>query len=1056
MASDFRDRLQASLGSAYTIERELGGGGMSRVFVATETAFDRRVVVKVLPPELAAGVSTDRFKREILVAARLQHPHIVPVLAAGETEGLPYFTMPLVEGSSLRARLADGPLPITEVAGILKEVARALAYAHEHGVVHRDIKPDNVLLTGGTAVVTDFGIAKAITAARATSEAHPTLTTVGTSLGTPTYMAPEQGAGDPDTDHRADLYSLGVMAYELLTGRPPFQGMPPHKLLAAHMGETPVPILERRPDVPPALAELVTRCLAKDAAARPQTATEVVRALDSVNSSASYDPMPEALRAPRHALAKALAMWAGATVAVAVLAKAAIVGIGLPDWVFPGALVVMGLGLPVILFTAFVHRQARKALATTPTVTPGGTATHGTMSAIALRASPHVSWRRTARGGVIAVGAFVVIVAGWMTMRALGIGPAASLMAAGAMGERDRVILAEFESPASDSLLGPTITEAFRTDLAQSANLSIMPENATRDVLRRMQRPPNARVDFALAREIATREGMKAIVDGRVTALGGGYVLSARLVAAQTGEELAVVRETADEPGDLIPAIGELSRALRSRLGESLRAVQNTPRLDQVTTSSLEALQKYVAAQRAAQLEGDFEKGVRLLEEAIALDSNFAMAYRRLGVEYGNRGDNARSRKLIRKGYDLRDRLSDAERYLMIGTYHTTSEPDLPKAIAAYEGLLELQPDNVVALNNLANIYRFQRQFQKTEELAKRAIALQQGVAVFHNNLVLSQISQGKLDEANRSVDNMAASMPRNPNVTGRRAEVLSARRQFDSVRAIMDSMATARAADAAALRMAAHFRKSVAQVQGRMREAERQRTLMREAEERLGFSGARLNEALDAATTSMLVDGDTASAVARVDRALAATPLDSLAPADRPYLFLSVFHALTGQAARARALLADFERTRDEAGTGLDARDRALLEASLAMTERRFADAATTSSTRGDAGPCTVCTLGMLAHAWDLAGNADSAIATFERYVATPSETRLVYADYLFLAGSFKRLGELYDAKGDHAKAASNYAKFVELWKDADPELQPQVTQVRNRLRELQRAERP
>ena len=164
--TDLRERLQASLGNAYTLEQELGGGGMSRVFVADETAFGRKVVVKVLPPDLAAGVSVERFKREIQVAARLQHPHIVPVLSAGETDGLPFYTMPLVEGSSLRARLARGALSISEVVGILREVARALAYAHERGVVHRDIKPDNVMLTGGSAVVTDFGIAKAISAAR--------------------------------------------------------------------------------------------------------------------------------------------------------------------------------------------------------------------------------------------------------------------------------------------------------------------------------------------------------------------------------------------------------------------------------------------------------------------------------------------------------------------------------------------------------------------------------------------------------------------------------------------------------------------------------------------------------------------------------------------------------------------------------------------------------------------------------------------------------------------------------------------------------------------------
>lgn len=349
-----REQLQATLSAAYTLDRELGGGGMSRVFLAEETALGRQVVVKVLPQELLAGVNVERFNREILLAAKLQHPHIVPVLSAGETRGLPYYTMPFVEGESLRARLAQhGALPITEAVSILRDVAKALAYAHQHGIVHRDIKPDNVLLTGGSATVTDFGIAKAISAARTPGSAQ-TLTQVGTSIGTPTYMAPEQAAADPSSDHRADIYSFGCLAYELIAGRPPFTDMTPRKLLAAHMAETPRHLAELRLDAPASLVELVMRCLAKDPGDRPQHAVELVRALESVASSGSGPAMPSVLLGGPQMFGKALAIYAAAFVAVAVVAKAAIVGIGLPDWVFPGALIVMALGLPVILWTAYV------------------------------------------------------------------------------------------------------------------------------------------------------------------------------------------------------------------------------------------------------------------------------------------------------------------------------------------------------------------------------------------------------------------------------------------------------------------------------------------------------------------------------------------------------------------------------------------------------------------------------------------------------------------------------------------------------------------------------
>ena len=236
---------------------------MSRVFVATEASLGRRVVVKILPHEMGEGVSVDRFRREITLAAQLQHPHIVPVLAAGEIAGLPYYTMPMVEGQSLRSRLAKGgPLPITEVIGIMRDVAKALAYAHERGVVHRDIKPDNVLLSGGSAVVTDFGVAKALSALKTLAPAG-TLTQVGSSLGTPAYMAPEQAAADPGTDQRADIYAFGIMAYEMLAGQPPFHGRTPQKLLAAQMGERPEAIGDIRADTPPLLADLVMRCLEK-------------------------------------------------------------------------------------------------------------------------------------------------------------------------------------------------------------------------------------------------------------------------------------------------------------------------------------------------------------------------------------------------------------------------------------------------------------------------------------------------------------------------------------------------------------------------------------------------------------------------------------------------------------------------------------------------------------------------------------------------------------------------------------------------------------------------
>lgn len=246
MTRGIRESLQLSLGDAYQIECELPRGGMSRVF-----------------------------------AARLQHPHIVPLLSTGSAADSLFYTMPLVDGESLRERMVrERPMPIEAVTQILTEVASALAYAHGEGVVHRDIKPENVMFFHGSAVVLDFGIGKALTAAtHVAEETTGRITQRGMSLGTPTYISPEQAVGDPDLDHRADIYSLGVMTYEMLCGHPPFGGKSAQMVMAAHANQAPEPIIKRRSDTPPGLARIVMQCLEKAPASRPQSAAEIVRAL---------------------------------------------------------------------------------------------------------------------------------------------------------------------------------------------------------------------------------------------------------------------------------------------------------------------------------------------------------------------------------------------------------------------------------------------------------------------------------------------------------------------------------------------------------------------------------------------------------------------------------------------------------------------------------------------------------------------------------------------------------------------------------------------------------
>ena len=283
MSDNLLDQVQASLGDSVTLERELGGGGMSRVFVGEERELGRRIVVKVLPPEMSDAVDAERFRRETMLAATLQHPLIVPVLWSGRQGDLLYYTMPFVAGETLRARLErEGELPVADALRILRDVATAVAHAHAHGIVHRDIKPENVLLSNGYALVADFGIARAVESAGAAR-----LTGTGISIGTPAYMSPEQATGDRGLDHRADIYALGVIAYEMLAGRAPFVASSPQSLLAAHLTQTAPPIRTQRPAISPTLDGIVARCLAKSPADRWQSAADLCRAIETELSRSS-------------------------------------------------------------------------------------------------------------------------------------------------------------------------------------------------------------------------------------------------------------------------------------------------------------------------------------------------------------------------------------------------------------------------------------------------------------------------------------------------------------------------------------------------------------------------------------------------------------------------------------------------------------------------------------------------------------------------------------------------------------------------------------------------
>jgi eukaryotic-like serine/threonine-protein kinase len=647
---------------------------------------------------------------------------------------------------------------------------------------------------------------------------------------------------------------------------------------------------------------------------------------------------------------------------------------------------------------------------------------------------------------------FAIGVAAYMSMRALGIGPAGSLLAKGVLADRDRIIVADFDVAAQDTTLGSIVTEAFRTDLAQSRAVQVVPPSAVRQTLTLMRRPTDARIDLPLAREIAARDGIKAVVDGEVRQIGGSYLLTARLVQASTGDPIDSFRETAASAGELIAAIEQLSRKLRTRIGESIRGIRTEPALAQVTTQSLPALRSYVDGARLAD-EGDFAGAVKQLEEAIRLDSGFAMAYRKLAVIMNNNGLNPqRADTMALRAYQLRERLPEREKYLAEAYYHTTRLGyDADKATSAYRALLDIDSLNPIGLNNLSLILMKQREYAAAESLLTRAVALNDGSPSALYNLVVVQFNQGKIDEASRSLARARQLAPRAGTADMMHVNMLTASLQFDAARRALDSLAT-RKNDIRFRIFNQQLNVILDQVRGRISSSERSQSALVALQREAAGVDARLSAELDFALNDVWFREDTARAIARAERALRATPMTSVPLIERPYVTLGLLYAISGRPDRARAVMNEMLSA---FGTSVpqeivDA-SRSFLQYGILLAEGRGREAAAVIRSMPADQMCYVCVISFAGYAFDRAGMTDSARVQFERYLETPSMER-AGQDARFLAGIYKRLGEFSEERGDKAGALSNYRRFVELWKDADPELQPRVKAVRDRVAALQK----
>ena len=1028
--TELLDRLKAALADRYTIERELGSGGMATVYLAEDLKHHRQVAVKVLRPDLAAALGAERFLREIEIAAKLTHPHILPLHDSGETAGFLFYVMPYVEGESLRDRLnREKQLPIDDALKIASEVADALGSAHRHNVVHRDIKPENILLEEGHAVVADFGVARAVTAA---GEAR--LTETGIAIGTPAYLSPEQASGERELDGRSDIYSLGCVLYEMLAGEPPYTGPTPQAVIAKRLSE-PVPhVSTLRETVPTTVEQVITRALAKARADRFSTAQQFANALST--------PVPAGGAGVKRWQPVLVILAAYLLVGWAVLqvADELVQQFVLPGWVYSGAFVLLVIGLPTVLLTAFLQRGIR----TKPELSASGV----------MRL---FTWRNALTGGVFAFAVLGLGTAGYLLMRTLGIGPPATLIARGILEERQQVLLTDFQAAPEDTQLAAAMTEAFRVDLAQSLVLTLVEPSRIAQALTRMGRDEGNPVTEEVAREIAVREGIKAIISGRVSRVGRSLVLSASLLVAESGLPLTSWRETATDSSDILPAIDKVSKRLRERIGESLRSLRGNPPLREVTTSSLDALRKYTQAQQELELD----KQHALLEEAIALDSGFAMAWRSLGVNLMVRGlDPEMADDALARAYELRDRLTDRERYHAVSIYYAVGPgfPDVEKAFDAWETLLELYPDDPRALNNLANMYEARREYTRAAELYSRALSVRDAIDTYRG-LIGVTVALGQFDSARVALEQLAESSPSHNRIPQFMIYLESSQGRYataeEEARLARERGGTAWAS----LRLS-----ELALLHGRLVEAERHQLDALQVYQERDSAAAYIVAATKWATqVDIGVFHAPDRGANRVRAALERYALEAIELASRPYFWLATFYANAGMSERARMILAEYEAQSDENQRGLIEQRMEVptwyqwgsryreAESAIALAEGRLEDAVAKLrlADQGYYRFCRLCALPLIGFAFDQAAETDSAIAAFERFVTTPYLYRLEL-DWPYLPRICERLGQLYDEKGNLAKAAEYYAKFVDLWADADEALQLRVRAVRRRLGEI------
>lgn len=679
--------------SHYRIVSKIGAGGMGEVYLAQDTKLALKVALKILPADLAANQDRmGRFVQEAKAASAMNHPNIVTIHEINEKGSNHFIATEFIEGETLRERMQKLPFNVGQSLDISAQIASALAAAHAAGVVHRDVKPENVMLRrDGIIKVLDFGLAKltklptpesidteAVT--RANMKTDP-----GLVLGTAIYMSPEQARGMP-VDARTDIFSLGVVLYEMIAGRLPFEGANKNEIMASILGDKePAPLARFTRDVPGELEHIVSKALRKDREERYQTVKDMLIDLKDLRRDLEVQAQiertaPPDLSVPRQVVLKTKTDFVQSTA---------------ETMAHPAS------SAEYIVSQVKLHKRAAFL----------------TLGLLVLTAVAATFWYfKNARAVVLT--------------------------------EKDSIVLADFVNTTGDAVFDGALKQALAILLEQSPFLNIFPDQRVRETLRFMNRSAEERVTKDVAREICQRQGLKAYLAGSISNLGRHYVLTLEAVNAQTGEALARQQVEAESKERVLSAIGQAATKLREKLGETLASIRkyDAP-IEQVTTASLEALKAYSLG-REQHYKGNYSEAIPLIQRAIELDPNFARAYAGLSYSSGNSGQRQLAREAMQKAFELRERTSEYEKLKITADYYWAVEADVEKAIEALGLVTRTYPRDYTAHGNLIGRYVNVGRCEQAIEEGREAVRLNPNVAYVYDYWAAAFRCLNRFDEA--------------------------------------------------------------------------------------------------------------------------------------------------------------------------------------------------------------------------------------------------------------------------------------------------------------------